>query len=180
MRKPLVVLGLTVAGLLLSGLPADACGDKLLVLGRGVRFQVETADYPAAILLYMNPNSPGAAAVSDSQLQGILRDAGHRLHSVKSPKEIGEALKTGRYDIVLADLTDAPGLEGMVRAAASHPVLLPFVYKGSKADFSSAKQRYLCALKAPASVGHFLDTIDRTMESRAKQARARAKALPAT
>ena len=77
MRRFVFIAGLTFLVVLASGLRGDACGDKLLVLGRGVRFQVDTADYPSSLLLYINPNMPGADKVGDTQLQNITRQAGH-------------------------------------------------------------------------------------------------------
>ena len=186
MRRFGLIAGLTMLVVLASGLRGDACGDKLLVLGRGVRFQVDTADYPASLLLYINPNMPGADKIGDTQLQAVTRQAGHRLRTVRSKEELAGALKTGRYDIVIVDLADAPALEEMVQASPSQPLLLPWVYQERKADFSAVKERYQSALKryqsalkAPLKVGNFLSTVDRTMELKTKQARAKAKASPA-
>jgi hypothetical protein len=64
-------------------------------------------------------------------------------------------------------------------------MLLPWVYSDTKADaqkakvvLTAAKERYQAALMAPFKVGNFLSTIDRTMELRSKQAKARAKGAP--
>jgi hypothetical protein len=147
---------------------------------------VDTADYPAAILLYMNPNSPGAAGFGDTQLQTILRQAGHRLHSLRSLQEVRAALNSGRYDVVLADIGDAGSLREMIAAAPSQPVLLPWVFQDAKANaadkerfqtaLKQAKAQHRIALKAPSTVGAFLSAIDRVMESRPKQARLKAAA----
>ncbi len=162
---------------------ASACGDKLLVLGRGGRFQAETADYPASILFYVNPNAPGAEKVEFTQLQGIMRQAGHRFRSVQGREELAVALKTARFDIILADFDDAYRLEKMIQASSSQPLLLPWVYQETKADaprarlaLKQAREHYRFALSAPFKVGNFLSTIDRTMEMKSQQAKARAKA----
>ena len=175
MPRALPALGLAAIAVFLSGLPADACGDKLLVLSVGPSFQLETADHPASILLYANPNAPGAKEVGDSQLQSFLRQAGHRLQTVMGAKELAEGLRTGRPDLVLASFADAPGLEEMVATASSRPLLLPFVYKGTQADLSAAERRYRCVLKAPARSGHWLATLDKAMELRQKQSRVKFK-----
>jgi CheY-like chemotaxis protein len=164
MPKKLPTIGLSALFLLLSGPPANPCGDKLLILGSGVRFQLNTAEYPALILLYMKGTTPGSTAVGDSKLQSFLRQAGHRLQSATSEQEVAEALKTGRYDLVLADFADAPALEQMVAAASSQPLLLPFIFKGTKAELSEAKRRYRCVLKAPIKPPYFLATLDKAME----------------
>src|SRR5438093_3300876 len=108
---------LAVMVLLLSAWPAAGCGDKLLVLGRGVRFQVDTADYPASILYYINPNAPGSDKIEFTQFQAIMRQAGHRFRSVRGRDELVAALKTGRFDIVLADFADAPRVEELIQAS---------------------------------------------------------------
>jgi DNA-binding NtrC family response regulator len=181
MQRLVIVLGVTV--LLLSAWPAGACGDKLLVLGRGAHFQVETADYPASILFYVNPNGPGSEKVEFTRLQSIMRQAGHRFRPVKGREELAIALKTTRFDIILADFDDAPRLEEMIQASPSQPILLPWVYQETKEDaqqarltLAAARERYQFALKAPLRGDKLLSTIDRTMEMKSKQTKAQARA----
>lgn len=181
MRRPVIVLSVIVP--LLSASLAIACGDKLLVLGRGARFQVETADHPASILFYLNPNAPGSEKVEFTRLQGIMRQAGHRFRYVRGREELAIALKTARFDIVLADFDDASRVEKTLQASPSQPLLLPWVYQETKADaqraklsLKQAKEQYRFVLSAPFKVGNFLSTIDRTMEMKSQQAKARAKA----
>ena len=181
MRRLVTVLSVMVP--LLSASLASACGDKLLVLGRGARFQVETADHPASILFYVNPNAPGSEKVEFTQLQGIMRQAGHRFRSVRGREELAVALKTARFDIVLADFDDASRLEKTIQASPSQPLLLPWVYQETKADaqraklsLKQAKEQYRFALSAPFKVGNFLSTIDRTMEMKSQQAKGQANA----
>jgi hypothetical protein len=165
------ILALLLMGLLVNSWPVSACGDKLLILGRGVRYQIDTADYPARILLYVNPDSLGSEPFKDTQLQLIVEKAGHRLKSVKSKDELGALLKTGRYDLVLADFNETPTVETIVESTSSQTTVLPWVYNGTQAEKSKAEKRYHLFLKAPASVEQFLSTVDRTMERRAKAVR---------
>lgn len=146
-----------------------ACGDRLLVLGRGVRFPIMEALHPASILHFMNP-ARQEAGLSDSKLKAILAQAGHRLHSVTSAKEFTEAVRTGQYDIVLIDYADAPGVEEMLQKTASRPLLLPFVYTQDKGTISAARDRYGLVLKAPWKIGYMLATLDRAMELKQKLA----------
>ena len=181
MRKLVIVLSALVP--LLNASFAIACGDKLLVLGRGARFQATSADHPASILFYVNPNTPGSEKVEFTQLQSIMRQAGHRFRSVTGREELAVALKTARFDIILADFDDASRLEKAIQASPSQPVLLPWVYQETKADtqraklaLKQAKEQYRFALSAPFKVGNFLSTIDRTMETKSRQAKVRTKA----
>jgi len=184
MRKQKLIAWSTLVLVLWSSSPAGACGDKLLVLGQGARFQVERSDLPAAILLFMNPDVPGSETWGDTQLQAIMKQAGHRLKSVRSRNDLTTALKSETYDIVLADFRDAPGLEELVQTAPSRPVLLPWIYEGTRPnkaamdkDKSAAKQRYQFILEAPGRVKKVLSIVERTMESKPMlQARLRASA----
>ena len=65
-----------MAGIVLLNIAvAEACGDKALRIGRGVRFQ-RTA-HPAAVLIYIPSNATRA-----TQLQSVLKKAGHKLYLV--------------------------------------------------------------------------------------------------
>lgn len=166
MFRVLLIAGLAAAMLCVTRLSLDACGDNLLVIGRGVRFQDDTAEYPASILHLMTSRIFDPATLSDTNLQSFLGRAGHRLRSVRSEKEFEEALRSGRYDLVVINVEDAPALEAMIQSAPSKPLLLPFVYSGTKADVVAAKRRYGVVLKAPAKPAHWLETLDSAMELR--------------
>jgi len=170
MLRGFLILVLAAMGLVLSGLPLNACGDRLLVLGRGVRFQIAEAEYPASILHFMNPARP-ESGLGDSKLKAILVQAGHRLHSVTSAQEFAEALRTSRFDLVLIDFADAPGLEELLPASASKPLVLPFLYTKEKTIISAAVKQYGLVLKAPGKVGYMLATLDRAMELKQKRSR---------
>lgn len=146
---------------------AIACGDKLLVLGRGVRFQrAYAAVHPASILIYRPGASAGAKDVKE--FDSTLKDAGHKLQTVGDPASLADAMTKGRYDLVLVDLAQAGALESQIQAAPSKPRLLPLSYKATKADVATAKQRFGSLLNIPSRSGEYLATIDRAMESRVK------------
>jgi hypothetical protein len=168
-RKPVLVSTLLFAALLLGGVLGRTCGDKLLVLGHGVRFTFNTASQPASILLYSPPGSPASATFGDPKFQSALRDAGHKLQVVENREELDRALKTGQYDIVLADVNDASALEEPAQAAPSKPVILPVVFNGTKAQAAAAEKRYGCVLKAPGRTGRYLGMIDKALELKAKR-----------
>ena len=172
MRRIALMLGLVFLVLSLGEKPVGACGDKLLVLGRGVRFQSDIPVQPASILLYLHRGSPSFAVLNDPRLQSILREAGHKLQAAGNLQELAESLRTGKYDIVLTDFSDAGSLESVVASAPSKPVLLPFVFKGAKtakAEAASAEKQYRCVLTAPNRVGHYLATVDKAMDLRSKR-----------
>src|SRR4029077_20429153 len=89
----------------LSGTAALACGDKLLAVGRGLRFQHVSAAHEANLLIY-SAGTQNGAALSSTKLQTTLRRAVHRLQLVQGGSELDQALKTGRVDVMLVDFTD--------------------------------------------------------------------------
>lgn len=168
MPGKVVALCLSLA-LIASAAVALACGDKLLVVGQGARFQqAYRAAHPASILIYTRPNSVVPLAISDPHLQPALKEAGHKIQTVEGFARLGEALKTGNYDLVLADIADAAVLEPLAQAAPSRPFLLPVIYKGSKEEHSAAVKKYRCVFKAPNKTDHYLAAIDEAMKLRLK------------
>jgi hypothetical protein len=150
MRRTFAFLGVLAVALATSLTDARACGDKFLVVGRGVRYQrVHAAAHPASILIYMNPASHVPAAAKDVQLEASLKQAGHTVQQVQTAGQLDDALKAKKYDVVLADIADSPGLEKQMGSAASRPSVVPILYHPTADEVSQAKKQYGCALKAP-------------------------------
>src|SRR5436309_8818826 len=125
MRKLTVSLGFALTLLLLSHSMAQACGDKLLALGRGVRFQrAYKAAHPATILIYTGQNSKGGSLAAPG-LQASLTHAGHRLQVAANVAQAQDLLKSGRFDLVLADFPGAATLAEEARSTPSKPTVLP-------------------------------------------------------
>ena len=93
-----------------GAVPLHACGDKLMMLGRGIKFQSKHTPRAAAVLLYL-PESATGQPLTDPNLESALREAGHTVRAVTSPADLETALRTGTFDVVLANVTHAPELE---------------------------------------------------------------------
>jgi DNA-binding NtrC family response regulator len=104
-------------------------------------------------------------------LQSALVKAGHQLETVGERSRLDEALKTGHYDLVLVDLTDAPGVEESLRATPSPPLVVPVVCDATKAETKAVKKHYPFLLKAPDNSGNYLNAIDRALDEKAKRNR---------
>ena len=168
MRKLLIGV-FVVATTTLAAIAALACGDKLMLFARGARFgQVYPRAHAVSILAYTRQNSAVPAVVRDLELQPALKQAGHKLQLVQNPEALDEALKTGKYDLVLADVADADGLEQQVRSALSSPMMLPVAYKPSKAEEAAAGKKFQFVLKAPGNTERYLAAIDKAMELKLK------------
>jgi len=152
------------AGSLLFGLPAaGACGDKVLRVGRGVRFQHST--HPASILIYV---PPGAAADVAPRLQAFLKKAGHKPRVVQGADGLGEALGSGQYDLVLTPLAEAAGLQNQIEASPSKPLIVPVAAKATRAEVAAAKRLYGWLVRNPDDGDEYLEAIEVAMRSRAR------------
>ena len=76
MRRILVLLAVAAGALSQGPVPLHACGDKLMMLGRGIRFQSKHTPRAASVLLYL-PESATGQALTDPKLELALREAGH-------------------------------------------------------------------------------------------------------
>jgi ABC-type amino acid transport substrate-binding protein len=151
---------------LLSGSTlALGCGDKLLVIGRGVRFQRAYAGRPANLVIYSR-GTQSARALGSARVQATLKQAGHKLQTVQGASQLSEVLKSGKVDVVLADFADLAGITRQLQSAPSSVVVLPVLFKPSKAELAAAQKEYKLALKATADEVQYLTAIDEAMKLR--------------
>jgi hypothetical protein len=162
-------VGLVVMAAISASTVALACGDKLMLLVGGAHFrQVYRSAHPASILAYDRPDSVVPGIVRNVELQRALKQGGYKFDSVEDLTGLEEALKTGKYDLLLVDVTDAESLRQQLRAATSKPTLLPVMFNSTKAEAKAAEKEYHSVLKAPASAGRYLAEIDDAIERRDK------------
>ena len=76
MRKLLASFLLITTLLVCTAPLASACGDKVLVLGRGVKFGNIASSYHASIIAFVPDSVPQSAAVNDPRFQAALQKAG--------------------------------------------------------------------------------------------------------
>ena len=140
--------------------PAQACGDKFLVLGRGMRYsQLRGPGQPLAVLILKNADPKVNAAVMDPELQHQLKQAGHKVEVAEDYPQLDQVLKGGSVDLVLADLTEAGKVGERLKSAAAKTVVMPVVYAGSKAEIDRAKQAFRCVFSVPGKAQKLLDVI---------------------
>lgn len=147
-----------------SGVPAYSCGDKLLVLGRGVRFQTMTGMRPANILAYLRAGTGVSAVAANQQFQLALKKAGYQLRVVRDDEEVDVALRSGKYDLVIAEIADLNAIDSALHSMARAPALLPILYQPTKLQVTSGEQRYRYVLKAPNKDSHYLSVIEKALE----------------
>lgn len=143
----------------------DACGDKFLRVGRSARFRRYAAVHPASILIYTPSNATPAGM---KEFEAMLKRAGHRPVSVGRSADVSSTLAGARFDLVIADYSDAASISRHVQASVSKPALLPILYKPSKATLTEAEQQYICLIRPDAMTKYdALAEIDRVMQRRA-------------
>lgn len=176
MLKRCVFLVLASALVSQSAVPLHACGDKLLLLGRGIRFQSRHTPHAASVLLYLPAAVRSGGALADPKLESALREAGHQVRAVDTKEELQTALQGGGYDVVLADLAEASDLQRTVDA--SDAIVLPVVYllaparrPEGKADAARAEKEFSAVLQLPGRPGHYCAIVDKAMELKLKRAR---------
>ncbi len=157
---------LAPVGLLFIGGVAWACGDKLMLV-MGSRLSQIRPLHPASILAYPG-QSASAPLIRGLQSQPAFRKAGYRIQLVEDPAALNSALKAGKYDLVVADVSNANEMSQQVSLAPSKPILLPVAFKASKEQQSAAQKRYHCLLKAPGNAENYMEAIDRAMELKLK------------
>jgi hypothetical protein len=169
MRKLLVVF--VVAAVVLAGaIAAQGCGDKLLALGRGVRFaRAYKAPHPASILLFERADGSKGSAKAEAALASLLQQAGHSVSVSRTPEEVQKTVQARPVDLVMLSANDAEAIGAMLRALPARPTLVPVLYKPKKTDLAATEQRYHWAIAAPANPGPLLATIDAAVQSRLSQ-----------
>lgn len=175
MRAYKPILMAVAAVFLQEGSSAQACGDKFLLLGRGVKFQrAYAAAYPASIVIYAQPQRSAAKAIRDPRLQSDLKIAGHRVVVVETEAALVRALGTERVDLVLTDVADADRTSTEGAASPSKPTVLPVMYEPTREEAKRIEARYQCRLTSSDRADRYLRTIDDAMKARADQKKRRA------
>ena len=161
---PILVLG---AVLLQVQSPAQACGDKFLLVGRGVSYRrAYAAIHPASIVVYAEAQRTAARAIRDPRLQADLKTAGHRVLLVDTDEALVRALGSGGVDLVLTDAADADRISKRALTSPSKPTVLPVMYEPTKAEAKDIEARYQCRLTSSDRADRYLVAIDNAMKTR--------------
>lgn len=151
----------------------SACGDKFLLVGRGIRFeQAYAAIHPASILIVLPVKSVKSAAVRDSRLLTALKNAGHRVDVVQQPANLADAVSRSRHDIILVEQVDAPALHDIDPPAGQvKPSIVGVLEDPSPSALTDARRQLEYVLPTPTSLVHILNLMDDVMKARLESAR---------
>ena len=163
MRTRLVVTVLLL-GVIGTSEPLLACGEKFRMANRLTRFQQPPrARTAAAILIYANATL--SKALANVPVDETLRKAGYKPTSVTSSKEFQAALDRGGWNLVLLDAADS-GAAIARSPVANAPVVLPVVFKASKAELDAAKKQHPHVLNGPVKSQSLVDAIDDALDDK--------------
>ena len=147
-----ILAGCTLA--LLAG-TVQACGESLFRVGKGVAFREYSAPLPGSILVVANTEAELAMVER-------LAAAGHDIHIVSSPDEIGAELENHHIDIVLAYFSQREDIESQTASAAVS--YIPVAIDGTL-EILQAGELYDLSLSSDDSVKKFLKTIHKSLKS---------------
>ena len=167
MRTGVALAAAVLASVCACSQVASACGDKFLLVGRGVTFRkAYAAIHPASILIVLPPKAVKSAAVRDSSLLTALKMAGHRVEVVQQPANLSEILGRSRHDIVLAERTDASEVLAGAAGQPKPPSVIGVTENASAAELTSARRQFEYVLETPQSLPHILNLLDDVMKAR--------------
>ena len=148
----------TLAGCILALLASNAfaCGESLFRVGKGVAFREYSAPLPGSILIV-------ASTEAELALVERLSAAGHDIHVVSDPSEIGEELQNHDIDVVLAYYSEREVVEDEMSSMAS-ATYIPVAMDGTL-EVSEASEHYQRSLSNEDSVLKYLKTIHRTLKT---------------
>src|SRR5262245_5155898 len=158
------IAAVLVASAVAGPIDLDACGDKFLRVGRSARYHRYAAIHPASILIY----SPATASPKGvSELEKLLKRAGHRPQTVSHGTAIHATVANGQFDLVIAAYADAGQLEQELTAMPSRPALLPILVKPTPEVAAAAARAYPHRLEIDAMTkAEALAEIDELMAAR--------------
>ena len=150
-----IVIAFAVAAALSSlvSLNAQACGESLFRVGKGVAYRALTAPLPGNVLVV----SP------DRDLADLLAAAGHHVKVVDTADEIAQELRSGKYDVVLASFNDREIVAEQMADVAKAPTYVPVTTEGDQK--TEAAHEYARYLSDDDSFKQFLRVIHRTLKA---------------
>ena len=158
MRRLLGAL-LLVTGFFLSTYAAQACGDKLLILGRPLHFKSR----PASILAYAPPGSVLESMLASQQWSTAIAKGRHRVIVILAPERLFQVLKGERFDLILVTSTEATMSPAQLADASFPAVVVPVVEKTSRETLRNAEKEYGVVMRSTAKSGDYLFEIDRAV-----------------
>lgn len=171
MIKRFVIAAFAMATGVMSAPAGQACGDKLVPLGGGVRFeQIHLSRHPGKIILFLNPSSKLPAANNELRLGAALQKAGHAVQVVANRRELEIAMQTSNPDLVLMDWSDVLQWQSEAQAEPGSPPILPILYRPTAEQLLAAREHDPCVAPAAKRRGRqvVVQSVEVLLERRGK------------
>lgn len=110
MKALATIFFVTIA--LVVGSAAQACGESLYRVGKGVSYRAYSAPLPANLLVFADSERAKEVAAQ-------LAQAGHGVHLVADTDELESELRKGGYDIVIAPSAQRATVESLASSESS-------------------------------------------------------------
>lgn len=147
-----VLLG---AGLALSAMQAQACGESMFKSGQAMRYRSFISRHPAQIMIY-RPVAEGAVS---QQLYSGLEKAGHTVTVVTDVQALAQALGSRKFDVIIAAAPDVQVVAAQMHSVQHAPTLLAVADGRDVRDAATP-------LRASDGTNAYLKTIEETMRMR--------------
>jgi hypothetical protein len=164
-------VGLVVVAAFVQPEPAAGCGDKLAMMGGGVRFErINHSRHRGSVVMLAAPSAiPGAAAV-DIGLKKSLQRAGHRVRVLQGADELEPLLRAGEVDVVLLDGSAADGMQRQLTTSGRggrDPVVFTVVHQPVAQSTVPHLDR-LCVIEAARHGRQVLEAIEKALAAQAR------------
>jgi hypothetical protein len=168
MYKQSMLVLCAAASTLLGASIAQACGDKLSVIGGGVSFD-RVSQHRGNVVMLVEPNSSLRAANDDLKLRQALEYAGNKVSTVETSAELTRVLDLGKTDVVLVSWGEAGRLQEQMVNRSRSPTVLPVAYKTDPAELTAAGKQGACFARAEHRQDkQLVRTVGRVLEQREK------------
>ena len=165
MKRLSLVLGIGVCLGLVAVTPSVlACGDKIVDISQGVKFQRATSLQAATIVLYIDADQIERPV---KRLRASLARVGHDVELISDRKVALDALRDGEVDLVIAELAEVAFLESMLASGSSPPRVIPFFLDGTDAELEKARGEYSYVLSLPGKDNELILTVHEALRAQA-------------
>ena len=136
MRRASVGLALALSLVSINGW---ACGDKMVQVGRGVRYQRAGAVRPANIVMLLSPRFDRAAA---NRLRSDLVLVGHKVQIVDDSATFASVIASSHPNIVLTDVENLNLVTELVGSGSARPTIIPIIDRSATAAAAGVQGRF--------------------------------------
>jgi CheY-like chemotaxis protein len=163
MKRILLTSSILVLVFIMYAQNGQSCGDKFLLIGRGLRYEkIYIASHPASMVIYSLKDKEA------KNLEVTLQKAGHKIKDASTEQELFSLLNSGKFDLVLMDLNNAGLLSEKILQSSSKPFILPVINQSKVQNAELNRMQQPCILKYQQKNKDAIKLIDQVMDDKIK------------